>query len=85
MAMKNLHLRNKKTITIVSPTYNEEEGIGDFLNALIVIRKKIKKYHVDILVIDNASTDNTQTILRNLANKNKYIKLLKVSPPIIDR
>lgn len=74
--MKNLHLSNKNTITIVTPTYNEAEGIEDFLNSLKAIRKKIKKYNVDILVIDNASTDNTQTILRNFANKNKYIKLI---------
>ena len=76
MAMKNLPLKNKKTITFVTPTYNEEEGIEDFLNALIAIRAKINKYNVDILVIDNASTDNTQKILRNFANKNKYIKLI---------
>ena len=74
--MKNLSLRNKKTITIVTPTYNEGEGIEDFLNALIAIRNRIKIYNVDILVIDNASTDNTQKILRNFAKKNKYIKLI---------
>lgn len=76
MAMKDLPLKNKKTITIVTPTYNEGEGIEDFLNVLISTRAKIKKYNVDILVIDNASTDNTQTILRNFANKYKYIKLI---------
>ena len=68
--------KNRKTITIVSPTFNEEEGLVNFLNRLILIKKKITAYKVDIIIIDNASTDNTQNILRKYAQKYKFIKVI---------
>ena len=77
MVIKNSHLNLKKKITIVSPTYNEEANIANLLEKLIELRKEfIKKYDVDILVIDNASNDNTISILKFYAEKYKFIKLI---------
>lgn len=77
MVIKNSHLDRKKKITIVSPTYNEEANIASLLEKLIKVRRGfVKKYDVDVLIIDNASTDNTIPILKSYAKKYKFIKLI---------
>lgn len=49
-------------ITIVIPAYNEEGAISDTINNLkaVLARSKYKKY--EILVVDDASKDNTKKI-----------------------
>jgi glycosyltransferase involved in cell wall biosynthesis len=65
-----------KKITILSPTFNEEENILDFYKKLKGITKSIKNYSFDILIIDNCSEDNTVTILEKLAKKDKNLKVI---------
>jgi glycosyltransferase involved in cell wall biosynthesis len=66
----------KKIITIVSPTYNEEDNILHFYYRVNNAIKNIKKYQFDFLIIDNASTDNTVKILKELAKKNQHLKII---------
>ena len=65
-----------KNITIVSPTYNEEQVISKFLDEVLRVISSIDNYNFDIIIIDNASIDKTQEILRNYAKKFKNIKLI---------
>ena len=67
---------NKKNITIVSATYNEEGNILDFYDRTSNAIKNITKYQFDFLFIDNASTDNTLKILKELAKKNQHVKII---------
>jgi glycosyltransferase involved in cell wall biosynthesis len=67
---------NKKVITIVSPTYNEEENILHFYSSVSEAIKNLSNYQFEFLFIDNASTDQTASILKNLANQNKQIKII---------
>jgi glycosyltransferase involved in cell wall biosynthesis len=67
---------NKKVITIVSPTYNEEENILYFYSSVNEAIKNIPNYQFEFLFIDNASTDETANILKDLAMKNKLIKII---------
>jgi dolichol-phosphate mannosyltransferase len=67
---------NKKIITIVSPTYNEEENVLLFYSRVNEVIKNILNYQFEFLFIDNASTDKTVSILKELANKNKQIKII---------
>lgn len=53
----------KKELLIIIPAYNEEESIADFLSLLI--QSPSSKY-ADILVINDASTDNTLSIINKL-------------------
>lgn len=75
-----LHLKqinmNKKIITIVSPTYNEEENILHLYERVNYVIKNITKYQFEFLFIDNASTDRTVPILKELAQENKSIKII---------
>ena len=67
---------NKKVITIVSPTYNEEENILRFYTQVNEVTKSISNYKFNFLFIDNASTDKTANILRDLAKEDKKIKVI---------
>jgi glycosyltransferase involved in cell wall biosynthesis len=67
---------NKKTITIVSSTYNEEANIPLFYEKVNNVIKNISKYNFEFLFIDNASTDRTLDLLRELAKKNKKVKII---------
>ncbi len=58
-------------ITIIIPTFNEEENISELLNLIEKLYKNIS-----IIVSDDGSTDKTQDIVIKYSKKNKKIKLL---------
>tara|TARA_X000000950_G_C13852088_1_gene634923 strand:- start:170 stop:1096 length:927 start_codon:yes stop_codon:yes gene_type:complete len=62
-------------ISVVIPTYNEVENVKhisqDIKNIFIKLR-----YDYEILFIDNSSTDGTITQLKELAKKDKNIKVI---------
>lgn len=62
-----------KKITIVIPTYNESNTIEEILQR--VQQQKIDAIELEVLVIDDGSTDNTVEILEN--NPGLYSKLIK--------
>ena len=62
-------------ISIVTPTYNEEENIEKLINAVFMEINKIGCEYEHI-IIDNSSTDNTVNILRKLAKENKNLKII---------
>ena len=66
----------KKQITIVAPTYNEEDNVLLFYSRVNEAIKKIANYQFEFLFIDNASTDKTVRILKELAKTNKQIKII---------
>lgn len=65
-----------KKISIVSITYNEEDNIRIFYNAVIHVLEQLPQYDYEFIVADNCSTDNSLDILYELANKNKHLKLI---------
>jgi glycosyltransferase involved in cell wall biosynthesis len=65
-----------KKITIVSPTYNEEKNVSILYQELKKIFQEYPVYDFDILIIDNASEDGTQVVLRNIAENDKSVKLI---------
>jgi dolichol-phosphate mannosyltransferase len=65
-----------KKITIVAPTYNEEENVLVFYARVNEVIKNISNYQFEFLFIDNASTDETANILKDLAKQDKKIKII---------
>ena len=68
-----------KKVSIVIPTYNEQENVKPISDAIIEILEKtglLKKYDYEIIFIDNKSKDDTRKILKELAHKNTKIKLI---------
>lgn len=65
-----------KKISILIPTYNEEENVELLIKKIEEQLKKIKKYDYEIVFIDNDSKDNTQKILEKICKKNKKVKAI---------
>ncbi len=64
-----------KKISIVTPTYNEEENIELLCEKVGNEFKKIS-YDYEHIIIDNNSTDKTVSILRNICKNDKNVKVI---------
>jgi glycosyltransferase involved in cell wall biosynthesis len=53
-----------RTVSIVIPAYNEEKNIVPTLTAIPITALRAAGYDVEILVVDNASTDRTGEVAR---------------------
>ena len=63
-----------KKIIVVAPCFNEEESLPYVIRALEIIRKKISKdYVLDILFVNDGSSDGTQQLIQNACKSNKHI------------
>ena len=66
-----------KKISIVTICYNEESNIREFYDQVVALFNKLAdRYTYEIIIADNASTDNTQQILRELAAHDKNFKVI---------
>ena len=64
-----------KKISIVTPTFNEEENIEKLCSEIALQMKKIN-YNYEHIVIDNLSTDTTVNILEKLTKTDKNLKVI---------
>jgi dolichol-phosphate mannosyltransferase len=65
-----------KSLLIVLPTYNESQNIELIITHLFAASKSMKKYSMEVLVVDDKSPDGTAKIVRSLIKKEKRISLL---------
>ena len=65
-----------KLISIVTPTYNEEQNIKLLCDEIRLKMNSYTNLNYEHIVIDNDSYDETQNILRNCAKDDKKIKLI---------
>jgi len=65
-----------KIISIVTPCYNEEANIEAVCEQVKEVFSTLPEYAYEHIVIDNASTDRTMDILRDLARKDPNIKVI---------
>lgn len=65
-----------KTITIVTPCFNEEVNVDDIYNQVKAIFAQLPQYQYKHLFIDNCSTDATVAIVKRLAEQDKNVQLI---------
>ncbi len=66
-----------KKISVVTICYNEEGNIREYYDQVVAIFNKLAdRYTYEIIIADNASTDNTPQILREIAAKDKNFKVI---------
>ncbi len=66
----------KPLISIVTPTYNEEENVNELYLRITAAIHSLNQYQFEILFIDNASTDKTVTMIKSLCAIDKRVKLI---------
>ncbi|MBO7595291.1 MAG: glycosyltransferase family 2 protein [Salinivirgaceae bacterium] len=69
---------NKSLCSIVVSVYNEEAVIEQFYSTLTEIVTKLK-YTVEILFVNDGSTDNSRQLLDNYAEKDNRVKAIHFS------
>lgn len=65
-----------KLISIVTPCYNEEENVGELHEQVKAVLTQLPQYRYEHIFIDNASTDNTVSVLKEMAEKDKTVKII---------
>jgi len=66
-----------KTISILVPTFNEEENVVPLSEAILAqFRDHLPEYDYEIIFIDNDSKDTTRAKLRELCSSNPKIKAI---------
>jgi glycosyltransferase involved in cell wall biosynthesis len=65
-----------KLITVMSACYNEEENVRECYERVKKAFEEIGRYRYEHLFIDNASKDKTVSILREIAAKDKNVKVI---------
>lgn len=67
----------KKKLSVLIPTYNEEENVELLVDAIMdEFKSNLPKYDFEIIFIDNDSQDNTQKLLEKICKKNKNVKAI---------
>jgi glycosyltransferase involved in cell wall biosynthesis len=68
---------NRKKLSVVIPTYNEEENVEAMTDAVRdIFEKQLPQYDFEIIYIDNHSKDRTRQILRMLCDEDKRVKAI---------
>ncbi len=65
-----------RLISVVSGCYNEEENIRECYEQVKKVFAGLPQYRYEHIFIDNASTDGTRAILRQLAAEDKNVKVI---------
>lgn len=65
---------SKQRIIVIVPCYNEEGSLGAFVETFDPVRTKLMKtYNIDLLLVNDGSSDRTQDIINRLTKKYSYI------------
>ena len=67
---------SEKTISILTPCYNEEDNVLNLYNQVREVMVGIGKYAYEHVFIDNSSKDNTVAILKSIAAQDKNVKII---------
>jgi polyisoprenyl-phosphate glycosyltransferase len=65
-----------KTISIVTPCFNEDENVEAIYAQVKQVFEGLNEYRYEHIFIDNASTDNTALILREICSRDKNVRVI---------
>jgi len=68
----------KKKLSIISPVYNEGAGLETYYAEVskLIETEEFKPYDVEIILVDNASTDDSAAYLEEIAKKDSRFKII---------
>ena len=65
-----------KTISVVTPCYNEQDNVLECVKLIKDVFALHQNYNYEHIFIDNASTDNTLSILKDIAATDNKVKII---------
>jgi glycosyltransferase involved in cell wall biosynthesis len=65
-----------KLISVVTPCFNEEENVKELYEQVKAVFIDLPQYEYEHIFIDNASKDQTVTILKEIAQKDRRVKII---------
>lgn len=65
-----------KLISVVTPCYNEEENVELLYEEVKKVFRGLKDYTYEHIFMDNASKDRTVSILKEIAKRDKNVKII---------
>jgi glycosyltransferase involved in cell wall biosynthesis len=65
-----------KLISVVTPCYNEEANVKEVYARVRAVMAEFPKYRYEHIFIDNASTDSTVSILKEIAREDHNVKII---------
>jgi glycosyltransferase involved in cell wall biosynthesis len=66
-----------KTISVVSPCYNEEGNVEELYERVRAVMRRVGWYRYEHIFIDNCSKDDTLGVLRRMALRDKNVKVIE--------
>jgi glycosyltransferase involved in cell wall biosynthesis len=66
-----------KTISIVTPCFNEEGNVREVYERVRYLMLRLGKYRYEHIFIDNASRDSTFTVLTEIASADSNVKVIR--------
>ena len=68
---------DKKLISVVVPTYNEQENVVPLTDTLVkIFTEELPEYNYEFIFIDNHSKDNTKELIRQICSENPNVKTI---------
>jgi glycosyltransferase involved in cell wall biosynthesis len=68
--------RPRKLISVVTPCFNEEENVRQLYELVKQVFDQLGRYDYEHIFIDNASTDGTVAVLKEIAHADKNVKVI---------
>jgi len=68
-----------KTLSIVTPFFNEEEGVNAYFDELTKVTRSLVNLKIEYILIDDGSNDNTLDRLLKLEEKGEKVSVLELS------
>lgn len=74
--IRRIRIMANRKISVVSSCYNEGGNLLEFYRRLVTTMSQFPKYSYEIIIADNCSTDDSRSILKDIAEKDKTFKVI---------
>lgn len=69
-------MKTRKLISIVAGCFNERDNIAELHARITAVMRRLPQYDYEIILIDNASTDGTVDVIRDIARTDRCLKAI---------
>ena len=69
----------KKKVSIIVPAYNEEASLQKLYESICQLADSLTDYDMELLFVNDGSTDTTQAIIASLADKDHRVAFVELS------